>query len=158
MADTNQFLRKECIEILLPLLSGCALALGIPAVNNAHAQQTSIHPHRPVQRSKLSLEHQVILSAPIVPINHPAGIIVELSSLWLRNLQRDSLWCGIRLFAHLPPTVSGVLSSWPKGRRTGNEIAPVTVHPTKGKHRWNTIPVLSYNPSHFPSVSHLNMR
>jgi hypothetical protein len=50
----NQLLAKEVIEVHLFLFvvcvvdrttGWCALAAGVPSVNNAHAQETCIHPH-----------------------------------------------------------------------------------------------------------------
>jgi hypothetical protein len=49
----NQFLGKEGIEILLLLLSVCALAIRIPSVNNAHSQHSYIDLHQPVKGSQL---------------------------------------------------------------------------------------------------------
>jgi hypothetical protein len=82
------------------------------------------------------------LLAPIVPINHSTNRVVELRSLRLRNIELDSHWSSIWLFADLLPMESAVSPSWLKGQDAENELALVTVHPTKGKHGWDTICIL----------------
>ena len=61
----DQLLTKEGVELLLLLVVGCvgvrapglcALAVRLPSVDNAHAQQTCIHPHGPVHRPYFSFQ------------------------------------------------------------------------------------------------------
>jgi hypothetical protein len=100
----NQFFSEEGIEVLLLLFRVRALAAGIKTVNDTHSEYSRIHPSRPVLSSQLSLKLQVILSAAIVPINHPTCSIVDFGSLWLRYVEVNSLWFRIRHCTDLSPT------------------------------------------------------